>query len=125
MTTHINIRVQSWAFLSLQMCLQISFFIPMEARSLCLKKEKCSGILFYHWVLSRHDVFFSNLFIYLYLFLAALGLRCCTNKRKPASFLAASGGYSSLWSAGCRHAAFSSCGSRALEHRLSSSGALA
>ena len=45
--------------------------------------------------------------------------------------LAASGGYSSLrWllllcSLGSRHAGFSSCGSRALERRLSSCGARA
>ena len=62
--------------------------------------------------------FFIDLFIYL--FLAALGLRCCTR----AFFLvAASGGYSSLrctglslrWllllrSTGSRHVGFSSCG---------------
>ena len=54
------------------------------------------------------------------------------------SLVAASWGYSSLrcagfslrwllllWSTGSRHAGFSSCGSRALEHRLSSCGARA
>ena len=62
------------------------------------------------------------LFIYLnkfiYLFLAALGLRCCTR-----TLVAVSGGYSLLWcvgfslrwplllqSTGSKHAAFSSCG---------------
>ena len=52
------------------------------------------------------------------------------------SLVAASGGYSSLhctvfslwwllllWSTGSRHAAFSSCGTQALERRLSSCGA--
>ena len=58
MMTYINTGVQSWTFLSLQMCLQSSFFIPMEASSLYFKKEKCSGILFYHRVLSSHDVYF-------------------------------------------------------------------
>ena len=74
--------------------------------------------------------FFSiNLFIYFWLhwvFVAAHGL----------SLVAASGGYSSLWcvgfslwwllllqSRGSRHVGFSSCGSRALERRLSSCGA--
>lgn len=56
MTTRINTGVQSRASLSRQMCLWISFFIPMEARSLCLKEEKCSGILFYHRVLRSCDV---------------------------------------------------------------------
>ena len=67
-------------------------------------------------------------FIYFWLcwvFVAACGL----------SLVAASGGYSSLrcrgfllwwllllWSTGSRHAGFSSCGSRALERRLSSCG---
>ena len=64
------------------------------------------------------------LFIYFtYLFLAALGLRCCVR----VSLVAASGGHSSLrcedfslwWlpslqSTGSRHTGFSSCGSRAL-----------
>lgn len=57
MTTHINTKVQSGALLSLQMGLQISLFIPMEARSLYLKKEKCSGILL-PWSFSSHDVSF-------------------------------------------------------------------
>ena len=76
--------------------------------------------------------FFFNLFIYLWLhwqvFVAARGL----------SLVAASGGYSSLWcagfslrwllllqSTGSRCVGFSSCGSEALEHRLSSCGAWA
>ena len=73
------------------------------------------------------------LFINLFLFLAALGLRCCTR----LSLDAASGGYSSLqcadlwqwlfllWSTGSRHVGFSNCGTRALERRLSSCGARA
>ena len=71
---------------------------------------------------------FFNKFIFIYfwlrwVFVAAHGL----------SLVAASGGYSSvwyfslrwlllLWSTGSRHAGFSSCGTRALEHRLSSCG---
>ena len=72
--------------------------------------------------------FLKKLFIYLWLrwvFVALCGL----------SLVAASGGYSSLWcvgfslrwllllrSMGCRRAGFSSCGSWALERRLSSCG---
>ena len=41
------------------------------------------------------------------------------------SLVAASGGCSVLRSTGCTRAGFSSCGSRALEHRLSSCGARA
>ena len=41
------------------------------------------------------------------------------------SLVAASGGYSSLRSTGSRRAGFSSCGLRALEHRLCSCGAQA
>ena len=75
--------------------------------------------------------FFINLLIYLWLhwvFVAEHGL----------SLVAVSRGYSSLWcvgfslrwlllfwSTGSRHAGFSSCGSRALERRLSSCGAWA
>ena len=75
--------------------------------------------------------FLFSLFVYLWLcwvFVAAHGL----------SLVAASRGYSSLWcvgfslqwllllqSTGSRHAGFSSCGSRALERRLSSCGARA
>ena len=78
---------------------------------------------------------FIHLFIYLFyyfwlhwVFIAARGL----------SLVAASGGYSSLrctgfslqwlllfWSTGSRHMGFSSCGSWALRHRLSSCGAWA
>ena len=77
--------------------------------------------------------FLINLFIYS--FLAALDLRCCV---QAFSLVAASGGYSSLrcagfslrWllllrSMGSRHVGFSSCGSQALERRLSSCGARA
>ena len=73
--------------------------------------------------------FLINLFIYL--FLAALGLCCCVR----ASSSCSERGYSSLWCAGFslrwllllrsmgfRRAGFSSCGSRALEHRLNSCG---
>ena len=68
---------------------------------------------------------------FIYLFLAALGLRCCM----WLSLVVASEGYSSLQcasfslqrllllrSSGSRRVGFSSCGSRALERRLSSCG---
>ena len=72
--------------------------------------------------------------MFIYLFLAVLGLRCCA----WAFSSWASGGYSSLqcvgfslrWllllrSTGSRHEGFSSCGSWALECRLSSYGSRA
>ena len=79
------------------------------------------------------DLFiFKNLFI-LFIFGCVGSVAAC-----GLSLVAASGGYSSLqcvgfslqWlllllSMGSRCAGFSSCGSRALEHRLSSSGAWA
>ena len=63
------------------------------------------------------------------LILAVLRLHCCMS----ISQVAASRGYSLivvhrlllLWSTGFRHLGFSSCGSWALEHRLTSCGALA
>ena len=72
-------------------------------------------------------------FIFICLFLAALGLRCCA---RAFSLVAASGGYvvmrglllrclPLLWSTGSRHAGFSSCGSQALKCGLSSCGAQA
>ena len=70
----------------------------------------------------------------IYLFMAALGLRCC----KQAFSSCIDWGHTSLqcagfslqWlllfrSMGSRHAGFSSCGSWALQHRLSSCGAWA
>ena len=65
--------------------------------------------------------------LYISLFLAVLGLCCCVG----FSLVAGSGGYSLvmvrwlllLWSTGSRACAgFSSCGSRALEHRHNSCG---
>ena len=61
-----------------------------------------------------------------YLFFPALGLCCCV-----WAFSSCSERASHLWwllllrSTGSRHVGFSSCGSRALEHRLSSCGARA
>ena len=68
--------------------------------------------------------------LFIYLFLAALDLCCCA---RGLSLVVASGEYSLLWctgfslrwllslrSTGSRRAGFSSCGSRALERRLSS-----
>ena len=67
---------------------------------------------------------------FIYLFLAVLGLCCCTG---PFSLVAVSGGYSLaagfsltwlllLWSSGSRRMSFSNCCSQALEHRLHSCG---
>ena len=66
-------------------------------------------------------VFLTILFIYL--FLAVLGLCCCAG----FSLVAVSGLLVAEWllllqSLDSRHEGFSSCGSRALEHRLSSCG---
>ena len=85
--------------------------------------------------LTKVTTFFKNLFICLFLFLAALGLRCCTH---GLSLVAASGGYSSLWctgfslcwllllwSTGSRRAGFSSCGVRAQQLWLAGSRAQA
>lgn len=57
MTTHINTG-SKLDFPVVANGLQSPFFIPMEASSLYLKKGKCSGILFYHGVLSSRDVYF-------------------------------------------------------------------
>ena len=71
--------------------------------------------------------------------MAALGLCCCVFVAAHwLSLVAVSRGYSLLWctgfslrwflllrSLGSRHVGFSSCGSRALERRLSSCGARA
>ena len=78
--------------------------------------------------------FFKNKFIYLFLFLAVLGLCCCARAFSSCGEL----GYSLLWcmgfslrwllllwSTGSRRVGFGSCGSRVLEHRLSSCGARA
>ena len=83
------------------------------------------------WMGFLNPLFLKYLFIYFWLhwvFVAARGL----------SLAAVSGVYSSLWcagfslrwllllwSTGSRHAGFSSCGSQALERRLSSCGAQA
>ena len=88
-----------------------------------IKQQICQSPNVFHF-------FKINLFILFYLFLAALRFRRCTR--------AVSGGYSSLrcayfslrWllllrSTGSRRAGFSSCGSQALECRLSSCGAQA
>ena len=78
-------------------------------------------------------VFFINLFIFVHLW-----LRWVFVAARRLSLVAASGGSSSLWctsfslwwlpflrSTGCRCSGFSSCGSQALERRLSSCGARA
>ena len=87
------------------------------------------------WRFLKKKFFFKIKFVYLFIyfwlcwvFVAVRGL----------SLVAASGGYSSLqcagfslrwllslWSTGSRRAGFCSCGTRALEHKLSSCGALA
>ena len=84
-------------------------------------------------ILKTEGQTFSFLFFFFF-FLATFGLRCCA-----WSFSSwGSQGYSSLWcagfslrwllllqSTGSRHMGFSSCGSRALERRLSSCGSRA
>ena len=74
-----------------------------------------------------------NLFIY-YLFLAVLGLHCCTpafsSCGEQGLLFVAACSFSLLWllllqSTGSRRAGFSSCGSQALERRLSGCGARA
>ena len=91
---------------------QFSFFLFFFFNTLC-------GVLFF------------LIYLFFSLFLAALGLCCCTWAFSSCE------GYSSLrcagfllwwlllWSTGSRRAGFSSCGSWALEHRLSSCGAMA
>ena len=102
-------------------------------------------VLFYHrlqlllYMLGKCRLIYYSFFLFLknkfiYLFLAALGLCCCT----WAFLVVASGGYSLLrwsgfslqwllllWSMGSRRMGFSSCGSRALERRLRSCGSQA
>ena len=76
-------------------------------------------------------VFLINLFIYFWLhwvFVAVRGLSLVAESGGSSSLRCA--GFSLRWllllrSMGSRHAGFSSCGSRALEHRLSSCGARA
>ena len=79
--------------------------------------------------MNRIDVLF-----FIYLFLAALGLLCCTWAFSSCSergllFVAVCRllmwWLLLLWSMGSRCVGFTSCGSRALEHRLSSCGARA
>ena len=68
----------------------------------------------YYYHLCMHFFLFINLFIYL--FLAVLGLCCCA----WAFFSCGEQGLLLLQSMGCRHVGFGSCGLRAVEHRLSS-----
>ena len=102
----------------------LGFFHPAVSFFCCCHHDGTSPANFFFFLI--------NLFIYL--FLAVLGLCCCA----WLSLVAASRGYSSLWcagfsswwllllrSTGSRHAGLSSCGSRALECRLSSCGARA
>ena len=86
----------------------------------------CLSFIFYYYY-----YFLINLFIlFIYFWLCWVFVAACRH-----SLVVASGGYSSLqcvgfslqwllllWSMGSRHAGFSSCGSWALEHRLSSCG---
>ena len=92
------------------------------------------------WRKENPHTFFGNSFVVNFLvFLAALGLRCWVFVAVHGlSLVAVSGGYSSLqcmglslrWllllqSRGSRHTGFSSCGTWALERRLSSCGSWA
>ena len=84
--------------------------------------------------LSSTHTFFFLINLCIYLFLAVLGLRCCawafsSCGERGLLFLWCAG-FSLRWllllqSMGSRRAGFSSCGSWALEHRLSSWGARA
>ena len=106
--------------------------------------ELLSGwILWYTWLeifwreanlFIFYFIVFINLFILFYLFLAALGLCCCTRAFSSCGerglLFVVVRGFSLrwlllLWSTGSRHTGFSSCGSWALERRLSSCGARA
>ena len=121
-----------------------SLYLSLKCSLSIIKKQKClsqiSIVLFFLFVFffllppfrTVWYFFKINLFIYLFLLLPELGLRCCA----LLSLVAASRGYSSLWctgfslrqllllqSTGSRHAGFSSCGMWALEHKLRSCGA--
>ena len=114
--------------------------ICLESKDLCFNKIiSCAYVVSFrpfitkeNWVFS---MFFLNLFIYLFIY---FWLHWVFIAARRLSLVAASGGYSSLqcagfslqWlllsrSTGSRCAGFSSCGSWALEHRLSSYGARA
>ena len=89
-------------------------------------------IIFMMNLLAQHRFLFFYLFNLFILFLAALGLRCCMRAFCGLSLVAASGDYSSLWCAGFSlrwlllwRVGFSSCGTQAVERKLSSCGARA
>ena len=103
----------------------------MNCNSL-LQLHKWMIIQFFCFLFLNIDLFYLFICLFVFwlcwIFVAVCGL----------SLVAASGGYSLLWcagfslrwllllrSTGSRHAGFSSCGSRALEHRFSSCGARA
>ena len=77
--------------------------------------------------------FLKNIYLFIYLFVAALGLHCCTRAFSSCGKRASHcGGFSCCgsWALGVQASVvvacgLSSCGSRALEHRLSSRGARA
>ena len=76
----------------------------------------------------RQDFFFL-IYLFIYLFLAALGLHCCARAFSSCSewgllFTAVRGLLIAVASLVAEHR-LSSCGSQALEHRLSSCGARA
>ena len=84
--------------------------------------------------LLRHCSFFKSINLSIYLFMAVLGLRCCAQPSSSCSeqgllFVAVCGLLIAwlllLRSTGSRCVGFSSCGSQALERRLSSCGAQA
>ena len=71
-------------------------------------------------------VLFFNKFIYfIYLFLAALGLRCCARASHCGGFCCCGAQALGARASGVVACGLRSCGSRALEHRLSSCGARA
>ena len=109
-------------------------FIHSIYNSLHLLTPNSQSIPFNPSPLATTSLFFFFNFYLFYLFLAALGLRCCTQAFSSCSkrgySLLRCAGLSLQWllllqSMGSRCAGFSSCGSRALEHRLSSCGAWA
>ena len=84
---------------------------------------------------SKEWLFFSFLFfinLFIYLFLAALGLHCSERGLLCSAQVSHCGGFScwAAWALGARASVvvagrLSSCGSQALEHRFSSCGARA
>ena len=89
------------------------------------------NILFVQGCASESSLYFFSPFIYLFLFLAVLGLHCCTRAFSSCTELGLllvavhrllTALASPVWSTGSRVCGLNSRGSQALEHRLNSSG---